>query len=54
MMHRTPVQGSVLNSSVVWTNASYADESDVFDYVATMIYDVKESNDDDAKDELCK
>ena len=38
----------------MWTNKSCASESDVFDYVAEMIYDVMHWNDDDASDELCQ
>lgn len=43
-----------MSSSFVWTNESCASESDVFDYVAEMIYDVMHWNDDDASDELCQ
>ena len=50
--NRTPVHGSVMNSSFVWTNESRMGEADVFDYVTAMIYDVMESTDDDATDEF--
>lgn len=42
-----------MSSSFVWTNESRAGESDVFDYVAEMIYDVIHWDEDDALDELC-